>query len=153
MAYHCKGKCLSLTAAQVTTLSSGLRVASETNPFAETATVGVWIDAGSRYENAANNGTAHFLEHMAFKGTKARALHPAVPAHGLAALPCMLWDSSASSACRGMSSALKLELPDLLLSTPSGEGALVAWCTSQMRLSAAVMSAQMPHFRALEPQA
>ncbi len=55
---------------QVTTLSSGLRVASETTPFAETATVGVWIDAGSRYENAANNGTAHFLEHMAFKGTK-----------------------------------------------------------------------------------
>ncbi|EIE25550.1 putative mitochondrial processing peptidase [Coccomyxa subellipsoidea C-169] len=56
----------------VTTLSSGLRVASETTPFAETATVGVWIDAGSRYENAANNGTAHFLEHMAFKGTKSR---------------------------------------------------------------------------------
>ena len=32
--------------------------------------VGVWIDAGSRYETAANNGAAHFLEHMAFKGTK-----------------------------------------------------------------------------------
>ena len=30
------------------------------------------IDAGSRYETSANNGTAHFLEHMAFKGTKAR---------------------------------------------------------------------------------
>jgi hypothetical protein len=28
---------------------------------------GVFIDAGSRYENAQNNGTAHFLEHMAFK--------------------------------------------------------------------------------------
>lgn len=38
----------------------------------ETATVGVWIDAGSRYENAKNNGAAHFLEHMAFKGTKNR---------------------------------------------------------------------------------
>ena len=61
---------------QITTLSSGLRVASETNPFAETATVGVWIDAGSRYENAANNGTAHFLEHMSFKGTKARVEAP-----------------------------------------------------------------------------
>ena len=36
----------------------------------ETATVGVWIDAGSRYETARNNGAAHFLEHMAFKGTK-----------------------------------------------------------------------------------
>lgn len=29
--------------------------------------VGLWIDAGSRYENESNNGTAHFLEHMAFK--------------------------------------------------------------------------------------
>lgn len=29
--------------------------------------VGLWIDAGSRYENQRNNGTAHFLEHMAFK--------------------------------------------------------------------------------------
>ena len=33
----------------------------------ETATVGVYIDAGSRYETAQNNGTAHFLEHMNFK--------------------------------------------------------------------------------------
>jgi processing peptidase subunit beta len=32
----------------------------------------VWIDAGSRYETDANNGAAHFLEHMAFKGTKTR---------------------------------------------------------------------------------
>ena len=55
----------------MTTLDSGLRVASETTPFAETATVGVWIDAGSRYETNENNGAAHFLEHMAFKGTKA----------------------------------------------------------------------------------
>lgn len=38
----------------------------------ETATVGVFVDAGSRYETAANNGVAHFLEHMIFKGTKSR---------------------------------------------------------------------------------
>ena len=31
--------------------------------------MGVWIDAGSRYETEKNNGAAHFLEHMAFKGT------------------------------------------------------------------------------------
>ena len=63
------------SAMQVTTLPNGMRVASETTPFAETATVGVWIDAGSRYETADNNGAAHFLEHMAFKGTKV-GLHP-----------------------------------------------------------------------------
>jgi len=60
------------THSQVTTLANGMRVATEETPFAETATVGVWIDAGSRYETAANNGTAHFLEHMAFKGTAKR---------------------------------------------------------------------------------
>lgn len=38
----------------------------------ETAAVGVWIDAGSRYETEKNNGAAHFLEHMAFKGTQKR---------------------------------------------------------------------------------
>uniref|UniRef100_A0A224Z4I9 Mitochondrial-processing peptidase subunit beta n=1 Tax=Rhipicephalus zambeziensis TaxID=60191 RepID=A0A224Z4I9_9ACAR len=55
-----------------TTLDNGLRVATEDsgNP---TCTVGVWIDAGSRYENERNNGVAHFLEHMAFKGTSKRS--------------------------------------------------------------------------------
>merc|ERR1719464_31913 len=56
----------------VTTLDNGLRIGSETTIGAETATVGVWIDSGSRYETAQNNGAAHFLEHMAFKGTSKR---------------------------------------------------------------------------------
>ena len=59
-----------VTPLQVTSLSNGMRVASETTPFAETACVGIWIDAGSRFENDRNNGCAHFLEHMFFKGTK-----------------------------------------------------------------------------------
>lgn len=59
-------------ATDITTLDSGLRVASETVAGSATATVGVWIDAGSRYETAQNNGAAHFLEHMAFKGTEKR---------------------------------------------------------------------------------
>ncbi|XP_021806378.1 probable mitochondrial-processing peptidase subunit beta, mitochondrial [Prunus avium] len=57
---------------RVTTLPNGLRVATESNLAAQTATVGVWIDAGSRFENDATNGTAHFLEHMIFKGTDQR---------------------------------------------------------------------------------
>ncbi|VDB91782.1 unnamed protein product [Peniophora sp. CBMAI 1063] len=60
---------------QVTTLSNGLTVATESHAHAQTATVGVWIDAGSRAETAQNNGTAHFLEHMAFKGTGRRTQH------------------------------------------------------------------------------
>lgn len=53
---------------QVSTLSNGLTVATESNPSSQTATVGAWIDAGSRAETDRTNGTAHFLEHMAFKG-------------------------------------------------------------------------------------
>ena len=34
--------------------------------------MGLWIDAGSRFEDEKTNGVAHFLEHMAFKGTKRR---------------------------------------------------------------------------------
>lgn len=60
---------------QLTTLPNGLTVATEAHPHAETATVGVWIDAGSRAETDKTNGTAHFLEHMAFKGTGKRSQH------------------------------------------------------------------------------
>merc|ERR1712086_1096545 len=55
----------------ITTLDSGLRVASETTA-GETATIGVWINVGSSFETDADNGSAHFLEHMAFKGTNKR---------------------------------------------------------------------------------
>ncbi|KAK9867713.1 hypothetical protein WJX84_008185 [Apatococcus fuscideae] len=58
---------------KVTTLPNGLRVATEQQSLAKTATVGVWIDAGSRYESDKTNGAAHFLEHMFFKGTKNRS--------------------------------------------------------------------------------
>ncbi|TPX54703.1 hypothetical protein PhCBS80983_g05829 [Powellomyces hirtus] len=57
---------------KVTKLANGFTIASESNPNYQTATVGVWIDAGSRFETEKTNGTAHFLEHMAFKGTKSR---------------------------------------------------------------------------------
>ncbi|KAL3853590.1 hypothetical protein ACJMK2_017124 [Sinanodonta woodiana] len=63
---------LNIPETRVTTLSNGFRVATE-DSGSPTATVGLWIDAGSRYENDNNNGTAHFLEHMAFKGTKTRS--------------------------------------------------------------------------------
>ncbi|TNN40232.1 Cytochrome b-c1 complex subunit 1, mitochondrial [Liparis tanakae] len=53
----------------LTTLDNGLRVASEDTGHA-TCTVGLWINAGSRYESEKNNGAGFFLEHMAFKGTK-----------------------------------------------------------------------------------
>lgn len=54
-------------------LPNGLTVASERLPNVSSATVGIFVDAGSRAENARNNGTAHFLEHLAFKGTQSRS--------------------------------------------------------------------------------
>jgi len=63
---------LNTPSTDVTVLANGMRVASE-DSGAPTATVGLWIDTGSRYETAANNGVAHFLEHMAFKGTAKRS--------------------------------------------------------------------------------
>lgn len=56
-----------------TTLASGLRVISDQMPHVETVTVGTWIDVGSRFEGAEENGLSHMLEHMAFKGTKRRS--------------------------------------------------------------------------------
>ena len=55
---------------QITTLANGLRVVSEDMPRLETASLGVWVDVGTRYEPAEVNGVAHLLEHMAFKGTE-----------------------------------------------------------------------------------
>ncbi|XP_072965579.1 probable mitochondrial-processing peptidase subunit beta, mitochondrial [Typha angustifolia] len=58
---------------RVTTLPSGIRVVTQAFPSAtRMASVGVWIDAGSRFEAPGTNGTAHFLEHMIFKGTRHR---------------------------------------------------------------------------------
>ena len=57
--------------AEVSTLSNGFRVATR-DTGGESASVGIWIDAGSRFETLENNGVAHFLEHMTFRGTKNR---------------------------------------------------------------------------------
>lgn len=57
----------------LTTLPNGMRVVTHHIPHVETVSMGVWIEAGSRLEAAHNNGIAHFLEHMAFKGTKTRS--------------------------------------------------------------------------------
>ncbi len=58
---------------RLTTLPNGFRVVTEFMPGLESATVGVWVDVGARHESADQNGVAHFLEHMAFKGTTTRS--------------------------------------------------------------------------------
>jgi len=63
---------LNIPPTKTTALSNGIVVATEEQAI-ETATVGLWINTGSMYETEKNNGVAHFLEHMAFKGTSKRS--------------------------------------------------------------------------------
>ena len=58
---------------RLTTLNNGLRVVTHHMPTMETASVGMWVGAGTRNETAEVNGVAHLLEHMAFKGTTTRS--------------------------------------------------------------------------------
>jgi predicted Zn-dependent peptidase len=58
---------------RLTTLPNGLRIATERMPGIASASVGIWVLAGGRHEAAEQNGIAHFLEHMAFKGTTRRS--------------------------------------------------------------------------------
>ncbi|KFI27537.1 M16 family metallopeptidase [Paenirhodobacter enshiensis] len=57
---------------RTTTLANGLRIITEPMPGLASASVGLWVMAGGRHERPEQNGIAHFLEHMAFKGTKTR---------------------------------------------------------------------------------
>jgi processing peptidase subunit alpha len=51
---------------RVTTLSNKIRVATENTP-GHFSSVGLYIDAGARYETSSNLGVSHFLDRMAFK--------------------------------------------------------------------------------------
>jgi predicted Zn-dependent peptidase len=57
---------------EIHTLPNGLRIAVEPMPGLRSATIGVFLTAGGRHERVEQNGIAHFLEHMAFKGTPTR---------------------------------------------------------------------------------
>lgn len=57
---------------QRTVLSNGIRVLSEPIEQFSSATIGIWVENGSRYESPEQNGISHFLEHMLFKGTERR---------------------------------------------------------------------------------
>jgi len=54
------------------TLPNGARVLTETIPGVRSAALGFFVGVGSRHEGAEENGAAHFIEHMLFKGTERR---------------------------------------------------------------------------------
>lgn len=58
--------------ADITTLDNLVKVASE-NTGKSLVSVGVWFDAGSRYETEANNGAGNLVNQLTFKGTASRS--------------------------------------------------------------------------------
>lgn len=55
------------------TLDNGLRIVYEKMPYVSSVSTGVWVGAGSRYENNNERGISHLIEHMLFKGTDRRS--------------------------------------------------------------------------------
>ena len=53
-------------------LDNGVRIVWERVPAVRSVAVGIWVGTGSRSERAGENGAAHFIEHMVFKGTESR---------------------------------------------------------------------------------
>jgi processing peptidase subunit beta len=58
-----------MSAARLTRLANGLGVATRSMPHAQTISIGIWVQIGARDERDNEQGIAHMLEHMAFKGT------------------------------------------------------------------------------------
>jgi len=58
---------------RISRLSNGLHVITHAMPHLETVALGIWVKAGARDELPEENGIAHFLEHLAFKGTRRRS--------------------------------------------------------------------------------
>lgn len=57
----------------INTLSNGITVVLDNMPYLKSASFGVWVRVGSANEDESNNGIAHMIEHMMFKGTKNRS--------------------------------------------------------------------------------
>lgn len=58
-----------------TTLDNGVRIVTQNIGYMHTVTTGIWVANGTRHESNEDNGVAHFIEHMLFKGTKCRNAH------------------------------------------------------------------------------
>ena len=57
----------------VATLANGVRVVAIRLPYLQSASVSVFVRTGSSHESRRLNGISHFVEHMAFKGTRTRS--------------------------------------------------------------------------------
>jgi len=58
---------------QITELANGVRILTQTMPYARSVSMGVWVNVGARDESVPENGISHMIEHMIFKGTRKRS--------------------------------------------------------------------------------
>lgn len=58
-----------------TILNNGVRIVTQNIEYMHTVTTGIWVANGTRHEAPEDNGVAHFIEHMLFKGTVRRTAH------------------------------------------------------------------------------
>jgi predicted Zn-dependent peptidase len=56
-----------------TVLDNGIRIVSHEMPEHRSASLGIWVENGSRHESRQQNGISHFIEHLLFKGTERRS--------------------------------------------------------------------------------
>jgi predicted Zn-dependent peptidase len=56
----------------ITILKNGATIVTSEMKDAESVAIGLWVNAGGRYETASQTGISHFLEHLLFKGTPSR---------------------------------------------------------------------------------
>lgn len=57
----------------INVLTNNITVITEPLPYLKSASLGIWVKAGSANEDESNNGIAHIIEHMMFKGTSNRS--------------------------------------------------------------------------------
>ncbi|MBI5328405.1 MAG: insulinase family protein [Deltaproteobacteria bacterium] len=55
-----------------TQLKNGLKIITEEMPDIQSASIGIWVNIGSKHESTVKNGISHFIEHLLFKGTEKR---------------------------------------------------------------------------------
>ncbi len=55
---------------RLTTLDNKIRIVTQTLKDRDSTAVGIWVGVGGRYESFQHKGVAHFIEHMAFKGSQ-----------------------------------------------------------------------------------
>jgi len=60
---------------QKTVLDNGIKVITESVPYFNSVSIGVWVVTGSRDEQVRENGISHFIEHLLFKGTERRTAY------------------------------------------------------------------------------